>query len=70
VPSNTTSFNYKHKHLRATCFDVYQSSSGPFNKIIKNTDPFSIKMFYDARGIPTLVARRTIHSYNNELFYT
>jgi hypothetical protein len=36
VPSNTTSFNYKHIHLRATCFDLYQSSSGPLNKIIKN----------------------------------
>jgi hypothetical protein len=35
VPSNTTSFNYRHIHLRATCFDLYQSSSGPFNKIIK-----------------------------------
>jgi hypothetical protein len=40
VPSNTTSFNYKHTHLRATCFDLYQSSSCPFNKIIKNTDLF------------------------------
>jgi hypothetical protein len=29
VPSNTTSFNYKQINLRATCFDIYQSSSGP-----------------------------------------